>query len=318
MVSMLLPGLEESLKGDDTGKRLFSAQEFGAESRVPNLVRSVFPSMSSAVLLTCALAAFAGVLEAPTWPEKYGCLLAGCAAFVMSMSSAKIAKIRDMSSVPMWLQTGGGKSAQENSLATQANEMAVDLVRGCSYVVVMGPLLIRLIQMARGSGSIFGDSTEWMVFFGHIAAFVGLVVRAGTDELAPGTADASSQARDNIVRFGGLILLAAALTAKILIIVSLIDAAKDNQGQLREVEFFAFGFIGYMVLAVLPIVWRQLQHSYSSPENYGYSELLSITKDIGYAVVDFTIFGLLAAGSAFEVFGAGFASTTFFNSTSAA
>lgn len=317
MVSMLLPGLEESLRSDETGKRLFSAQEFGAESRVPNMVRSVFPSMSSAVLLTCALAAFAGVLEAPTWPEKYGCLLSGCAAFVMSMASSKIAKIRDQSAVPMWLQTGG-KSAQENSLATQANEMAVDLVRGCSYVVVMGPLLLRLTQMSRGAGSIFNDSREWLIFFGHAAAFVGLVVRAGTDELAPGTPDASNRARDNIVRFGGLILLAAALTAKILIIVSLIDAAKDNQGQAREIEFFALGLIGYMILAVLPIVWRQLQHSYDKPEDYGYSELLSITKDIGYAVVDFMIFGLLAAGSAFEVFGTGFQDTTFFNSTSAA
>jgi bacteriorhodopsin len=318
--SMPLRGLPLG-KSDVTDARLFTPQD--ADFKIdtpfafPDVVRQIIPTSLSLAFFVLAVGSMFAANKATHIDHVYGSLLCAGAAFIASVVYNRIAHIRDQSMVPTALRSDVSRG--NRPLAAQSQEMAVDVYRHILWLLAAPLVLLRLIDLAGGVGETWQNPT-WTLAMIIASIILSLIVRTGTDELvfeAPNSGETMLTARKNLVVWFGALLSAGGVTIYAITLAGLLDAAKANPQNQREIEYFCFLTLGYCTLGLLAVVWRNAIGSLNGGTRE-YSEILSVTKDLGYGIVDFLLFGVLAYGSTAEIFLHPIADTSFFNATAIA
>lgn len=319
MLSLALPDLKDA--HELTGAPLFSAPVFAAENSVPVMVKTILPYIEMAVYACGALLCVFSSLSVSDTQTDYGLALCAVACAVSAFFARKIVKVRDQTEVPDWIRFRYTDTTPKDlPLKFQAQEMAVDLFRLLATTIAAPLILLRLYQMVGVSGVLF-DSRGIPIVLSVIASVCQMLFRAGSDELAPRPPDAGN-GRDALAVVVGIVAFLAGLALHILVVIDLWSAAdKSDVEQMRSnVIFVVCVSIVYPCIAVFAVVWRCCRPPMNKigdtvnnqKTDYGYSEALSLLKDVLYAAAGIMILGFLAFGSALDAFGSPFKGTKFF------
>ena len=165
-------------------------------------------------------------------------------------------------------------------------------------------------------GILFESGIEYAVLCVVLMVLLGLVVRVGTDEIAPifenaakavqrgnATPDVVFQKRDlrsseMCVIFLGVLAFLGATALMVLVLVDMAWASYDIPESTALRSFF-FVWIGYPIVALISIIARQ----FTPPEGAnGYDEWLSFFKDVSYAALDVYSKGIFALWTAYSAF----------------
>ena len=326
---MNLGGLANGAECAETGAPLFSQEEFVSETKFPLMVRVIPAWIEFAVYSACAIACFGAALTTSVKSEDYGLLIVGIAAVVGAYGSRLIVNVRNQTSVPTWLSfrwkedAGAPDSLQNRSTKFQAQEMAVDIYRIVQALVGAPLVWFRVYQMAGKTGNLF--ETKGIVTLVCVCGVLSyFVLRVGVDELAPVRVEWKNaksgvklpqdeynqrREREKRVRWLGVVAILAGVACYTLLLIDVFQAcSKSTSASKSGAEFVAYTSTGYIAVIAITIVARQC-----SPGNHvdkevadargddGYSEDLSVFKDVSNATLGVMIIGFLAFGSAFDV-----------------
>jgi hypothetical protein len=322
----------------ETGVSLFTNPTFFSETRLPLMVRVIPSWIEVGVYMASAVLCFGAALTTPVKDEDYGLLLVGIACLVATFGARKIVGVRDQTNVPEWLKFRWSDTVDEQGTKTpgdllenrrtkfQAQEMAVDIYRTVVSIIVVPLVLFRCYQMTGTTGTLF-EGKGVVTALAVSALVCNAVMRIGTDELTPNSTDApGSRVCGGFVQFFGWILFGGAIAVYVLLMVDLLNAVeKSTLDSKTGASYVAYVSIGYPSIALVSILWRQIRGpgnyvtaanpssvSESSVKDNGYSEALSVLKDVVYTGLGVAILGFLGFGSAFDVLDQPFLNTTFF------
>ena len=325
MLKLDLPGLDSFHRPAGTecgGYEVTGGSKSVGGGKFSLMVRVIPAWIEVAVYSACALLCFGSALSTSVKSEDYGLLLVGIAAVVGAYGARLIVDVRKEVYVPKWFKSG--KSEELESSATwhdcpvikfQAQEMAVDIYRIVQWIVMAPLIMFRVYQMAGETGNLF-ESKGIVTIVALCAVLSYSVIRVGLDDMAPSpsknpdTCNGTSEMRN--ARIIGVISLFLGAVCYTLLMVDIFHACGKSTSKAKSgAEFVACVSIGYVVVIGITILARCPLGCKNSGDG-GYSENLSLFKDVCYTGLGVTVIGFLAFGSAFDVLGEPFLNTTFF------
>lgn len=137
---------------------------------------------------------------------------------------------------------------------------------------------------------------EWSILLLVLMVLFGLLTRVGTDELS---FDPDETSRETRVLVIGVLSYVAAIVCMIVVLADMIEASEGIPDNAALRSFFLV-WCGYPVVGIVAIVARRM---YTDNHGKGYSEALSLFKDVGFGALDVyskAFFALWTAYSCFE------------------
>ena len=239
--------------------------------RVPYFVRTSALRACAGALLLAAVIAITAAITTDVLQERLECALCGSICTVAFYHYLKMIDVRET------LKSGLDA------------EMAIEAIRLSDWFVTLPPLVLELHLMLNGYTKWFNPPISAMMLSGVVS--LGAFVRLGADELAPSKA---STDWDTIVRLVGFICFIAAFGLLAVVLCNaFVDLPVDPQGGWAYA--FSIPWLAYGIVAALGIFWRNVYP--------GYSEGMSIFKDVAYGTLDGfckAIFTLYVASKALE------------------
>ena len=312
-------GVEREPLKTDARLYAYYNMPFARPQKIPRTVRTIVIRLVISKMAVTGVLCLLGFLATDSLEKKFLTALSVVINGVAAFHYYSILRIRDQD-VPHWMRLKGKQEVRAfpveedkelhdpmtNDERFQLQEMIVDVLRHSDWLITLCFLTWKLYTIFGRTGNLFNGSVEWAVFCVVAMVVLGLVVRIGTDEIAP-RYERDEEGRMRRLCNGletGIFLLGclAFLIATFLMVFVLIDMSQasydiPDSGTLRS---FYFVWIGYPVVSLLSILFRQCA---SADGQNGYSEGLSFFKDVCFAGLDVyskSIFALWTAFSAFE------------------
>lgn len=257
-----------SLKGNVLQNKLFITPH-----AVPAFLRaSAMRVVAGSMLLGAVFSAIAA-LVATDAKDRVSCALSTAVCIVAWYHYMKLTKIREQEGSRVTLaKPGEVPSGQAAPLKWSWLELVTDAVRYSDWSVTLPPLVVELHLMIDGHTHLF--SVAWSCLFVVLMVALGAFTRLGTDELVPPAKNENA----TLARAVGFFTFLGSCVCLFFVLFNLLGGLDDDPSN-GWVFAFSLPWIGYGIIALLAIVWRQLDAS-------GYPEALSVTKDLLFGMLD--------------------------------
>jgi hypothetical protein len=259
---------EQSLKGN-----VLTHPSFVTPYDTPTFLRSAMLRVVAGSLALAACVALSTSIVSATGDDRLSCALSFATCAVAFYHYSKLISIREQTAMRVKLSAPGAvPSGQATELKLSWQELNCDAVRYSDWMVTLLPLVIDLHLIVGRHTALF--SIAWSVVLVQVMVALGSFTRLGTDELVPRR---DGGGLDGMIIFGITTLLLS-FGCLVLVLYNLLGNL-ENDPSGGWVYAFSLPWVLYGVVAVVSIVWRQMQPS-------GYPEALSIFKDVSYGALD--------------------------------
>lgn len=246
---------------------------FATPYDIPTFLRAAALRVVAGSMLLAAALALCAAIVASSDTDRSSCALAFCTCVVAFYHYKKLVSIREQTGSHVTLtKPGDTPVGQAPGLKLAWQELNVDAVRYSDWAVTLTPLIIDLHIIVGGHTAFF--SISWSVMLCIAMVMFGSFTRLGTDELVPGN---QGRGLDGPILFGIVSFALSSVCLALVLANLLVDLENDPSN--GWVYAFSLPWVGYGVVALISIVWRQFDAK-------GYPELLSIFKDLAFGTLD--------------------------------
>lgn len=244
---------------------------------VPAFLRAMTLRVAAGILLLSGIfVACVALTVEDDEKSKMSCSLSAATSFVAFYHYIKLISIRDQTGTRVKLAKPGNVNVDvevDAKLTLAWQEIAADSVRYSDWLVTLMPLIVDLHIINGEHTALFPVSVS--IALCSLMVVFGVFTRIGTDELVPSSTSANN---DGLVRIAGLISFAISSGCLFLILFNLLHNL-ENDPSNGFVYAFSLPWIGYGLVTMASIIWRQLEPN-------GYPEALSVLKDLAFGALD--------------------------------
>jgi len=241
----------------------------------PVFIRATAMRVVTGTLLLSGLFVGCAALTVDDATKTLSCALSCATSIVAFYHYTKLVSIREQGGTRITLSKPGDiPMGQPPALKLAWQELAADAVRYSDWIVTLTPLIVDLHILNGQQTALF--PIAWSPVLCILMVVFGAFTRIGTDELIPPST--ATKSNDGVVRVAGLISFVLSAVCLFLVLYNLLYGSKNDQSN-GWAAAFSLPWVGYGIVAMVAIVWRQFQ-----PD--GYPEALSVFKDVGFGALD--------------------------------